>query len=673
VSYIDKNSTVVISARLTDKGRQLLSTGLLTFDTFRLGDSEIDYSTLGSGYDITLNNDLRAKSCNPKVKTPLYPTSTSVSPDVAIPTLTPVILQTVVQAPELGFFYSGGTGYSATFSAKTSTEYMYQADTIIQLSSLTGSSLTIPVNQATTYSANTYEPTTGDFMLVKMSNDELTTTLDQSVVENVPYLWYKVQGTSGTLSADTLQVTLDREFSYFPGYAGGNYCWAYFFPSGNPFTDGGLYSGGSVWNMNNVWSDNMAGLFLGTYEGFESYGSENYIGSKEYYGYTTEIQETESGTTSYCEWINSIGIIHFTNVQDCDNQTENIIGQKFYIDVDSNTYPSLEMPTLMWHREFGSGTTIGHTFTGTGDTKYVTLGGVNTDIRYFDLADEYGNSVGRIFPDLHTFTIDNQELVAAMSYKSNRNWTLPTLQWETSSNTDGVIDGTQNLYVTYMFASNTGYTTGLHCQNIVCANFELEDCPPTLEKAIEVSFPAGQFPFMTTSGGTGWYADRFYVLAQRTTLGTNPSPDGWVLMDYTSSIDSHTVGDRIDPINIENTIFTITNSDYITGTTYNLHDWINIPTSLETDLLQFGDESLFYGNVRTKGVTTKYRTKFDFTISPVQFNTSINPTYDGSGQNVHISEVGIYSGSELVAIGKMNLPIEKTPGTTVIIEMAFDL
>lgn len=672
MSYIDKNNTVVVSARLTDKGRQLLSSGLLTFDTFILGDSEIDYSTLGTGYDITLNNDLRAKSCNPKVKTPLFPTSTSTTPNVNIPTLTPIILETITQAPELGFFYSGGTGYSATFTAKTSTDYMYQADTIIPLNSITGTSSTVSVNQGPTYSGNTYEPMEGDFMLVKMSNDELTLPLDQSTVENVPYLWYKVQSKTGSLSANTLEVTLDRDFAYFPGYGGGNYSLAYFFPSGNPFTSGGLYDDGKVWNMNNVWSDNIAGVQLGTYEGFDSYGSQNFIGSKEYYGYTSEIENVQTGNT-YCDYINSIGIIHFTNVQDCENQTEQILGQKLYIDKESNEYPSLEMPTLMWHREFGTGATIGHTFSGTGSPKYVTLGGDDTDIKYFDLGDEYGNLVGRIFPDLHTFTIHDQELVAAMSYKSNRNWTLPTPKWENVSDTDGVIDGTQNLYVTYLFKSNSGYTTGVHAQNIVCANFELEECPPTLEKAVEISFTNGQFPFMTTSGGTGWYADEFYILAQRVALGSNPNPSGWRIMDYTSDIDNHTLGDRIDPMNMDNSIFRITNSRYNSGTTYNLHDYINIPTTSETDLLQFGDESLFYGNVRTKGITTKYRTKFDFTISPVQFNTSSNPTYDGSGQNVHISEVGVYSGSDMVAVGKMNLPIEKTPGTTVIIEMAFDL
>ena len=75
MSYIDKNSNIVISARMTNEGRKLLSLGLLTFDTFRLGDSEIDYKTLGPSYDITLENIIRAKAYNPDLKTPLLPTA----------------------------------------------------------------------------------------------------------------------------------------------------------------------------------------------------------------------------------------------------------------------------------------------------------------------------------------------------------------------------------------------------------------------------------------------------------------------------------------------------------------------------------------------------------------------------------------------------------------------
>jgi hypothetical protein len=179
---------------------------------------------------------------------------------------------------------------------------------------------------------------------------------------------------------------------------------------------------------------------------------------------------------------------------------------------------------------------------------------------------------------------------------------------------------------------------------------------------------------MEISGGTGWNADTLYAVVQRSTLGSNPTPNGWRLIDLTSDIDSHVVGQKIDKLNLENSTFTITNSLYVnSGTTYNLHDFINIPLTTEPNLLQFGDEKFFYGNVVTKGVTNKYRTKFDFTVSPTEYNTSINPTYPGSGQNVHITEVGVYSGADLVVIGKMNVPIEKTPTSTVIIEMAFDL
>ena len=56
MSYIDKNSDIVVSARLTDRGRRLLANGALTFNSFKLGDSEIDYSTLGATYDVTLEN-----------------------------------------------------------------------------------------------------------------------------------------------------------------------------------------------------------------------------------------------------------------------------------------------------------------------------------------------------------------------------------------------------------------------------------------------------------------------------------------------------------------------------------------------------------------------------------------------------------------------------------------
>lgn len=683
MSYIDKNSNIVISARMTNEGRRLLSLGLLTFDTFRLGDSEIDYSTLGSSYDISLENIIRAKAENPDLKTPLLPTANATSNYLSIPTLSPVILETLIEAPKLGFFqYDSGT--TIQYTAYTETVcHVLQADTIINLAGITGGTM-ISVSQAPTYGSNTYEPQIGDLMMVKMSNDELLTTQDQAVVElntPVPYLWYQVESLTGSLSANTLEVTVDRNFASFPSYTGSNYCWTTFYPLGTGatrnglFSDGGYFSGGCVWNMNNVWSYPIIGVNPATHETFNSYGSESYVGSKEYFGYTSEpgISGNTYDPLLACNLVPSISIIHYTNKDTCENQSELKYGQKFYIDTTVPASPKLIIPTLMWHRNFST-STIGTIFSGTGMTQSVTLSGSNTTIHYTPLADSNGNQVGRIYPELHMFTIDDQELVAALSYKSNRNWTLPTLNTGVIASNDGIIDATNTLYLTYLFESTSGYTSGLHCQNFVCVNVPSLDCPPTLMQSVNVQFPAGQLPYLKVSGGTGWYADKFYILAQKVQTGTYPDPTQWVMMDYTSSINGHTVGNRIDPTNIEATTFNVTQSVYTSGTTYDLSSFIKIPQTAESESLQFGDERFFFGNLEATGVTDKYRTKFVFTVPPTMFNTSVNPTWPNSNQKVYINEVGVYDvNKKLVAIGKMNLPIEKVSNATIIIEISFDL
>ena len=73
----------------------------------------------------------------------------------------------------------------------------------------------------------------------------------------------------------------------------------------------------------------------------------------------------------------------------------------------------------MWHKNTGS--TIGVTLSQSGAQQ--TLTGLTTN--YFDLADQHGNIVGKVFNDLQIFVIEDQELLFAMSYKANRSWTLP--------------------------------------------------------------------------------------------------------------------------------------------------------------------------------------------------------------------------------------------------------
>lgn len=688
MSYISKNTGAFVNARITDKGRELLSIGQLNFSTFRLGDSEVDYSTLGASYNIALENVLKAKPNQPTLKTPLLPTANAITPDVSIDSLTPIELREIVSGPEKGFFTYMSGATPIEYTAYTTSNYVVQADTFIPLTNMDGTNV-VNVSQGPSYQSGSTEPSIGDYMLIKMSNPELLTTQTKGVVEvdaPVPYLWYKVQSLSGTVSADTLEVTVDRDLPNFSTSPTTNEALTMFYPNpNNGYTfDTGMYSGGTVWNMNNVWTDNIIGVDTSVYEGFASYGSESFVGSKEYYGYTSELQ-LSGDTDGYSNNINSISILHYSNSESCQNVPQEIYGEKFYVDTTIGQSPIVKMPTLMWHRrEFlgsGTGDLIGNNFVVTGETKTVTLGGTPTQITYNDLVDENQPDikVGRLFPDLQTITIDNQELVAALSYKSNRNWTLPTLGYGLTTNTNGLFSQTQDVYVTYMLSnSSSGYTTGLHCQNVTPVLFggiNDEPCSPDASrKDVDVTLPTGQLPYMMVSGGTGWYADTFELLVQRVPSGTAPNPSNWTKIDYTASINSHSVGDRIDPINLESTTYTVTEDLFTnSGSTFNLDDYINIPEIGETDILQFGDEYFFYGNMEASGLNTKYRTQFNFTIPPTQFNNSTNPTFSNSGQLPHISELGVYDNvGNLVAIGKFITPIEKTNVTTIILEVALD-
>ena len=80
----------------------------------------------------------------------------------------------------------------------------------------------------------------------------------------------------------------------------------------------------------------------------------------------------------------------------------------------------------MWHNA-NSGMTMGVNFSATGVQKTLTgsTSGHSLNTVYYDLADINGNVVGKVFNNLKLFVIEDQELLFAMSYKSNRSWTLP--------------------------------------------------------------------------------------------------------------------------------------------------------------------------------------------------------------------------------------------------------
>lgn len=497
----------------------------------------------------------------------------------------------------------------------------------------------------------------------------------------------------------------------------------------------------AVWNMNIPWTETVAGTPSSGYELKEEYGSTGYCGTKEYLGYQTStgtIDSNPDGTFIYdsfgilkkiiAEDQKCISIIHYTN-----ETISNFYGEKFGMKYEGDTVNDIgaaknfkiHLPTLMWHKKIAAGSNTSGSGTGTGigdetkigQTFYAdvlnpftqnygeflnkeTLGSVvNEDmndpgIRYFNLyddnfrsADSKPSRVGRVFPDLQIITIDDEELSAAMSYKSNRNWTLPMPSVKlipAGTNCDGPIsisglfDNTNDtLWITYLLESNSGYTTGLHCNYYVKVDNSPND-PCAVNYAVDASIQFGtEFPYLrpyTLSGGTGFQADKLYILAQLTN-GVRPDPSQWKLIDVTSQIQGHTVGTPINASGLTNSCstFYVTAANYGTASTYNLSTYINIPVAGDDTNLQFGDEYYLYGNLETSIMATIYEMQYQVSLASNQYgsqstlNSSLNPTYvlDSNNQypDVRITEIGLFDqDKELMAIGKLRSPVDRGSG-----------
>jgi len=136
--------------------------------------------------------------------------------------------------------------------------------------------------------------------------------------------------------------------------------------------------------------------------------------------YTQLNSRIYSGFVSYIQnqapIYKKLGVIHYTN-----SSPANVYAEGFYL----NT-PKLVIPTIMWHKSVAG--TMGITLSAYGSPKLLVnsdTGATSLNTEYYDLADENGNVVGKVFTELKIFVIEDQELLFAMSYKSNRNWTLP--------------------------------------------------------------------------------------------------------------------------------------------------------------------------------------------------------------------------------------------------------
>jgi hypothetical protein len=733
MSYINKQNTALVRVKLTDIGREQLAQGKLTYNSWLAGDSEVDYNYIKGWKEFVPNSDastgefyfyggngtvtknIYSKVLRPKDEQPYF---TSFLLDNSNNFIQPIdtnsslqLIKGVVsnEAADRGFF--SGSTVALGLTAQTSQTFIKESGTI-DLSNFTGEIDTVPFIQGVLSGITLSATNADDFIMFRFSNPTLGDITTPDMTDATINQFYNITNISGST------IKVDRELPTLSAF-GGTIITYYTLPGGDDPEDSyyGLPSLSSywntgtlsfdsscdicvenipVWNMNNVWTENMAGQWKDSDENYHShdlFGSEQYVGTKQFLKYNetpTLNLSSDRLSVSYMDpYIKGISIIHYTN-----SCISNFYGEMFNIDGNSGKLLNLDIPVL-WHRRnegTGSGTTLGMRFVS--DTIEKTL--TNTDIEYYDLIEYSGMSVtpnsplsvGKVFPQLKIVVIDNEELLAAMSYKSNRNYTLPDLSASLIPPIDGdctgCIDAGETMYLTYglQYSGTSGFTSVLPCQR-----YTILDNNTATDKDLQFRINnVDQLPYMRkiespSYDGYGFYSNRFVLLSQKINKAnqSRPNPSEWREIDYTSVNITSGVSQTISPFLLENqnssnTGFILKGSQYnsASGNTFNLGVELDLPKGESYGKLNFGDERLFYGNLRTFIGATIYKTLFTINVDGAQLQSSSNTTYN-IGEDRFVSEVGILDNDgNLVMVGKLSRPIRIADSSTASIELTID-
>ena len=713
MGFIIKNTAGLINTRITDTGRQLLSQGNFNISYFQVGDSEVCYNCAGSvqpstGFVLEPSFNAQNSTGSPQsnrenIKYPFYFQGTSGS-TYGIPFVGSINTDVYNHTGTLGFF-TGNTSAPIVYTAQTSSAYTITSNLIIDYGECVSAS-TIDLN-FDSCAPTTGTPSVGDIVTIIYDGNAGC----GDISGNYPILTYKIQAITGSTSPFTVQ--LDRALPDFINQPCAGFARTLIYPSGmTPFydvvvpTDYFLSACSQtdevlIWNMNIPWSESPAGVIDTINEDYTQYGSVNYLGTKEYLGYQSvegQYFANSTGLTAntdtfyynsydepilvFPEYQKAIAIVSYTN-----QSINNYYGEKFAFQPYDPAAPGavgqarnfkVTVPTLMWHKT--TGTTIGQTFyvdpqgydlfypnymKSKKDNDFNTPG-----MRYYNLWDTNPDSngnlnrVGKVFPDSELIVFDDDEIVAAMSYKSNRNWTLPAPKLglippnicNTGLDTTGILSAdTEYLWVTYRFNS-TAFTDSLHCNYYSKIQGPSLDCSLTPQN-VTVRF-GNEFPFMTQEC-SGFSANKLILLAQKTIGDVSPDPAQWVELDVTSELAGTTIDNYLTPSGLTGTTFTISLDDYTGGTIYDLNQYIDIPMNGETNKLNFGDEYFFYGNIDTDIQATIYEMRYAVNLTDNNFVNSSNPTYDPTIFNPrYITEIGLYnSDNDLMILSKLQSPV----------------
>lgn len=601
MSYIIKKNDPLVNVKLTNQGRRNLAAGNLTFTNFILGDSEMDYSSdnkqdvnilrpsdnqLGLNYPIGVNSD-----------------TDYVKPITVINSIPNEVYST---AKERGFFnYSGTTEPS---------------DVLCSLHNITASTsgddkkVTFSFTTGSTKNEGYTDLKPGDFVFIKYENESYVSgsTYSQSkeiTTAATQYLWYTIddiltadsgvnQSITGITSGSNITLNLDRKLP-----KGSANLTAFIYPGKNTIKDyydedtpvaywqGGLldFSNNNtqsdldvpVWNMNIVHVEDVIGLDSIDDKSKYDTVSNNYLGA------AINFNHYESSS--------KIGLIHYTN-----NTVSNFYGEGF-----KQSTMKLKIPYIMWHKKQYSGTTfneIGYTFVTDTELKTMTSGDqTNSTFSYYDLIDQESdkNVVGKVLIDEKVIIIEDPELLSVLSYKANRNWTLPkpllTLTEPGicgNTSTLGVLQPGEYFYASYMMTDTNGIT-GMHCEDYTTI-VNNTDTPKDVsfefnKKKSDPNY--NEFSYLTDyddTTGLGFKVNQITLLWQKSETAIKPDSGNWAYTDISNYLGTN--GCVTGVMNVDGTNFEL-HADILDYTTSLLTTHSVIDTSL-FDVFELGEEPI---------------------------------------------------------------------------------
>jgi hypothetical protein len=696
MSFLNSNNSEFLTARLTQKGRKSIAEGNFVISYFQVGDSEFDYNFTGFTGQGTIPHQkvLAPFDKDTQVKYPY-----KLTPTESLTYGNPIrqnTLETIKNVMGPAGFVSDYHEYDSDACTGTTINCEVQE---IDLSKVDGTNI-LTVLTGETYNGCEY--------ITVLFNNRTVNDIP-TLTENSSSLVYKI------ISIDGNEITLDRvmpDFTSLSGYAQ-VICHNCNVEYGVESTVAPVCSPNPVdpadahdpWRMEFVWTQKPAGLD-DLNETLLGYTGTQYASTKEYLGYTSSSGQTftnfTGGTISHpTSYLNSfdeeieltpeetkvIAIIHFSELGDSINDPERFFKYDDYIaGEDSDDIDSFEVyiPFLMYHRNPNL-STIGAVFH-MDDTNYYVTSSKNdkpntNNVVFRYLLDENNYKVGKIFTGKKIIVIDDQEIVAALEYKSNRRFTLPAprvssvpVDLPCAIGDEPIIITGETAYLTYLL-EYTGDTalSGLHC-NYYSKITGSTSCN------ISLKFKTDDFKYMNHDASlyastTGFRANKFSALVQIVSGKTQPETDGWVKIDITDQIPNHTIGNMIDPVNLCNKQYVITKNMFDNdGVLYSIGDNSSITDFLignQPDLTlsgstlpQFGDSQPFAGSVKLTRATDVEVMTFMINLPSSQFTETQNPTYI-TGSQKRITEVALLDENKYVlAMSKTAKPVLRS-GTQV--------